>query len=42
MGRVLKTGLLAAGENAALTAVLAQGDYQRNIDDVLTAAVSGW
>lgn len=41
MGRVLKTGLLAAGENAALVAVLAQGDYQRNIDDVLTAAGFG-
>lgn len=41
MGRVLKTGLLAAGENAAIVAVLAQGDYQRNIDDVLTAAGFG-
>ncbi|UNI76991.1 peptidoglycan lytic exotransglycosylase [Klebsiella phage KpnP_VR702] len=41
MGRILKTGLLAAGENAALEAVLAQGDYQRNIDYVLTAAGFG-
>ena len=41
MGRVLKTGLLAAGENAALEAVLTQGDYQRDVDNVLVAAGFG-
>lgn len=41
LGRVIKTGVLAAAENAALEAVIAQGDYQRGVDDVLAAAGFG-
>ena len=41
LGRVIKTAALAGAENAALEAVLAQGDYQRGADDVLAAAGFG-
>lgn len=41
LGRIIKTAALSGAENAALEAVLAQGDYQRGVDDVLAAAGFG-
>lgn len=41
VGRILKTAAIAGAENAALEAVVNQGDYQRSADDVLVAAGFG-
>lgn len=41
VGRILKTAAVAGAENAALEAVVNQGDYQRSADDVLVAAGFG-
>lgn len=41
VGRILKTAVVAGAENAALEAVVNQGDYQRSADDVLVAAGFG-
>lgn len=37
IGRILKTAAIAGAENAALEAVVNQGDYQRDADDVMLA-----
>lgn len=41
IGRILKTAAVAGAENAAIEAVINQGDYQRSADDVLVAAGFG-
>lgn len=41
VGRVLKTAALAGAENAAIEAMLAEGDYLRGTDDVLASAGFG-
>lgn len=41
LGRVFKTAAFAGMENAALEAVLAEGDYQKGMDDVLVAGGFG-
>lgn len=37
IGKILKTAALSGAENAALEAVVNQGDYQRDADDILMA-----
>lgn len=37
IGKIFKTAMLSGAENAALEAVINQGDYQRDADDILMA-----